>query len=301
MTDSSRKPILAYILSLPRSGSTVLSAMLDKRKGIVSPPESCFPQVLGTVSPEERKNRRWMAALYIGSTFPPTQLSLDDAASCMEGSNEDILIALGRAVAAKLDRDPNEVRAVVWKTPRNVGMHAGPFSTPGKFIVLRRNPHNVFESQFRVGFGKNNRNPFRFSIFRESYEHAFARIPTERKLEIHYDDLPLVLTKVVEFLGLPDQGDWAGNQSSLDLAVESCSWMSEVTKEFQNQDPKKRARLDSKQVRTLNFAMKLARPTRWILGPARAYFDHQSLLWCLDRARHILEEADAKTPPLADA
>jgi hypothetical protein len=297
MNNSSSKPMLAYILSLPRSGSTVLSAMLDKRKGIVSPPESCFPQTLGTVSAEERKDRRWMAALYIGSTFPPTQLSLDDAARCMEGSNEDILIALGRAVAAKLDRDPDEVRAVVWKTPRCVGMHAGPFSTPGKFIVLRRNSHNVFESQFRVGFGKNNRNPFRFSIFRESYEHAFDRIPNDRKLEIHYDDLPLVLTKVVEFLGVPDQGDWAGNRSSLDLAVDSCSWMSEVTKEFQNQDPEKRARLDPKQVRTLSLAMKLARPTRMILGPVRSYFDHQSMLWSRNRARDILKEEETKLPP----
>ncbi|MEO7098027.1 MAG: sulfotransferase [Luteolibacter sp.] len=289
-------PTLAYILSLPRSGSTVLSAMLDKRKGIVSPPESCFPQVLGTVTSEERKNRRWMAALYIGSTFPPTQLNLDEAATCMEGTNEEILIALGRAVAAKLDRDPDEVRTVVWKTPRNVGMHAGPFSTPGKFIVLRRNPHNVFESQFRVGFGIKNRNPYRFSIFRESYEHAFARIPNERKLEVNYDDLPEVLTKIVGFLGLTDQGDWETSKSSLDLAAESCSWMSDVTKEFKNQDPDKRARLDPKQVRTLDLAMKLARPTRSILGPVRAHFDHQSLLWCKNRAIKLLEDADSKPP-----
>ena len=56
---------LAFILSLPRSGSTVLSAMLDRKKGIVSPPESSFPQMLGTLTPEERADKRWLAALYL--------------------------------------------------------------------------------------------------------------------------------------------------------------------------------------------------------------------------------------------
>ncbi len=285
---TSMNPTLAYILSLPRSGSTVLSALLDKRKGIVSPPESAFPQVLGTVSPAARKDRRWMAALYIGATFPPTQLSLDDAAACMEGSNEKILIALGKAVAAKLGRDPNLIKAVVWKTPRIVGMHAGPLSTSGKFIILRRNPHNVFESQFRVSFGENNRNPFRFALFRESYENAFSKIPPGRRLDVTYDSLPDVLKNITSFLSVPDEGEWLEGESSLKLAAENCSWMSEVTGKFKNTDPEKRARLDSKQVSNLELAMRLARPLRPFMGPIRSHFDHQSLQWSIDKARGLL-------------
>jgi Sulfotransferase family len=272
-------PQLAYILSLPRSGSTVLSALLDKRKGVVSPPESSFPQVLGVISPTERKDPRWLAALYIGATFPPTPLSLEDAESCMVGTDKEILISLGKAVAIKLDRDPNQIKSIVWKTPRTVGMHTVPLSTDGKFIILRRNPHNVYESQFRVDFGKNNRNPWRFAIFRESYEHAFARLPRERVFQLEYDD----------FIGANDEGEWQSTRSSLDLAAENCSWLTEVTKDFHNTDPKKRARLDPQQLSTLETAMNLARPLRPLMGPIRSHFDHQSLGPIRERAKAVLD------------
>ncbi|MCW1923541.1 sulfotransferase [Luteolibacter arcticus] len=289
MPASKDVPQLAYIISLPRSGSTVLSALLDKRQGVVSPPESAFPQVLGTLSTEERKDRLWMAALYIASTFTPTQLNLAEAAECMDGTNEDILIALGHAVAAKLGRDPAQIRAVVWKSPRIVGMHAGPLSTKGKFIVLRRHPQNVFESQFRVGFGEKNRNPFRFAVFQQSYEHAFSRVPPDRRIDVSYDSLPGVLEQILEFLGVREQGEWLEGESSLKLAAENCYWMREVTGEFKNNDVEKRARLEPTQVSKLEQAMSLARPLRPFLGPVRRYFDRQSLAWVLNRAKELLE------------
>lgn len=269
--------MLAYILSTPRSGSTVLAAMLDRRRGIVSPPESSFPQVLGAISSKERSDPRWLGALYFGSTFTPSPLSMDEAEACMKGSNEDILTSLGLAIAAKFGRPPGEISAIVWKTPRTVGMHTGPLSTNGKFIILRRNPHNVFESQFRVGFGVNNRRPFRFAVFRESYENAFARLPEERILNVHYDELPGALNDITRFLGVPDHGDWPEAGGSFDLAAEACDHMKEVTSAFVNRDPEKRARLDRHQVTSLDRAMLLARPLRPLLRPVRAYFDHCSL------------------------
>ena len=117
---------LAYIISMTRSGSTVLSAMLDQCKGVVSPPESSFPQILGAITPEERSDPKMLAALYHGATFPPTQLSLSDAEACMHGNNEEILTSLGVAVAEKLGRDPADVKAVVWKSPKTVGMQSAP-------------------------------------------------------------------------------------------------------------------------------------------------------------------------------
>jgi len=286
-----QKVKLAYILSLPRSGSTVLSALLDRKKGIVSPPESSFPQVLGVIGKKERADKRWLAALYQGSTFVPTPLSLEEAAACMDGDSEEILTSLGMAVAAKLNRDPTSIRLIVWKTPRTVGMHKAPLSTSGKFVVLRRNPHNVFESQFRVAFGENNRNPYRFAVFRESYENAFARLPRDRVFEMDYDSLPDAIPLLQSFLGVENTGEWEQYTASLDMAARECSHMANVTAAFENTDPQKRANLQPEQIASLELAMKLARPLRKFLGPVRAFYDRQSMGPIRDRAREALAQS----------
>lgn len=288
-----RKVNLAYILSLPRSGSTVLSAMLDRQKGVVSPPESSFPQILSVIPEKERADKRWLAALYHGSTFVPTPLSLDEAEACMHGSDEEILITLGLAVAAKLNRNPAHIQLIVWKTPRTVGMHKVPLSTNGRFVILRRNPHNVFESQFRVAFGENNRNPYRFAIFRESYEHAFARLPRERVFELEYDSLPGVLPALQKFLGVEDIGEWEQYEASLGLAAKECSHMTTVTAVFENKDPQKRKNLNPGQIAALERAMGLARPLRPFLGPVRAHYDNQSMGPIRERASAVLAQSVA--------
>ena len=282
--------MLAYILSQPRSGSTVLTAILDKRKGVVCMPESSFPQALGVVSRKEREDKRWMAALYLGSTFPPTPLSFEDALACMEGSDEEILNALGRALAGKLGRDPDDVRTVVWKTTRTIGMHRGPLATSGRFVVLRRHPHNVFESQSRFEFGVRNRQPFRYAVFLQSYEHALARLPEDRTFAIEYDDTEKRLPALLEFLKIEDQGAWETGGSSLDLVAESCSWLTQITEEFRNTDPEKRARLAPEMVKTVDRAMALTRPLRPFMGPLRAHFDKRSMAHIWDFARQRLEE-----------
>jgi hypothetical protein len=284
---------LAYILSQPRSGSTVLSAMLDKRRGIVCMPESSFPQVLGAVSDKERSDSRWLAAMYIGSTFPskprpPTPLTLDEAESCMVGDNEEILGKLGGALAGKIGRKPDEVTTVVWKTTRTIGLHRGPLITPGRFIVLRRNLHNVYESQFRVDFGIRNRNPYRYAIFAHSYEHAFARLPKERTFKLDYETIPHQLPALIDFIGMEDRGEWDSGQSSLELVTKNASWLTEATKEFNSTDAEKRARLDTNQVSSLNKAWSLTRPVRPFLGPLRRHFDLRSMNDIRDVARDIL-------------
>jgi len=268
---------LAFILSLPRSGSTVLTALLDRIEGVVCAPESSFPQILGHLTKAERSDPEQLAALYLASTFTPTPLDKEEAAACMKGSDEEILTALGLAVAGKLGRDPERVRTVVWKTPRTVGMLASPLGTGGRFIIIRRNLHNVYESQFRVEFGTNNRKPFRFAVFRESYENAFARIPADRKMEIDYDQLPDILPEVIAFIGIEGMKEWTEGRSNLEMAAASRAHMTEVTSAFQNRDAEKRARLDPAQVRALDKALAMARPFRPLLGPVRSHFDLQSL------------------------
>ncbi len=269
--------MLAYILSQPRSGSTVLTAILDRRKGFVCPPESSFPQILGVISRKEREDPRRLAALYLGSTFPPTPLTIDDAEACMKGSNEEILIALGKALAFKLGRDPADVRKVVWKTTRTIGMHAGPLSTSGKFVVLRRHRHNVFESQFRFDFGAKNRKPFRYAVFLQSYEHALARCPADRTFLLDYEAIPAEFPNLMRFLGVEDLGEWETGVSSLKIVAENCSWLTEITGDFSNTDAEKRSRLDPRVIRQLEASMSITRPFRSLMGPIRAIFDRRSL------------------------
>lgn len=287
--------MLTYILSQPRSGSTVLTAILDKRKGVVCMPEASFPQVLGVISRKEREDKRWLAALYLGSTFPPTPLTIDDAEACMTGSDEEILFALGKAMAAKLGRNPNDVSEVVWKTTRTIGMHRGPVATSGKFVILRRHPHNVFESQSRFDYGVRNRNPYRYAVFAQSYEDALARCPKDRTFELNYDDLPSILDRLFDFLKLPDRGEWEEGVSSLDIVAENCSWLTQVTQEFKNTDVEKRARLDPESVHRLERALMLTRPIRILFRPLRTWYDRRSLGHIRERAaiylkgsRHII-------------
>jgi len=280
--------MLTYILSTPRSGSTVLTTLLEKRKGVVCLPESSFPQILGSLTRSERTDPRWLAALYIAGTFPPTPITLDEAETCMGGSDEEILFRLGKMLAVKLGRPVDQVTEVVWKTTRTIGMHAGPLATGGKFVIIHRNPLNVFESQFRVSFGQGNRVPLRFAIFNESYQHAFHRIPGDRKFELNYDDLPGALVSLLEFLEVPDLGEWQDGQAAMSLVAERCSWLTQITGEFENTDAMKRDRLDPKMVNRVHTSMKLARPMRPFLGPIRSYFDARSASSIRDRAKQLL-------------
>jgi hypothetical protein len=240
-------------------------------------PESSFPQVLGTLSKKERKDPQWLAALYLGSTMVPTPIAFSEALACMEGSDEKILTALGKLMAQKTGRDPSKVSVVVWKTTRTIGMNQGPLATAGKFVVLRRNPLNVFESQFRVGFGGNNRRAWRFALFARSYESAFGKLPMQRTLEVEYEKIPETMPSLLSYMGLEDQGDWEEGVSGLEAVAKECSWLNEITGEFRNTDEEKRKRLDRCQKSNLESAMHWVRPLNPLLKPIRSYYDRKSL------------------------
>jgi hypothetical protein len=252
-------------------------------------PESSFPQVLGQISRKERADKRWLAALYLGSTFPPTPLTLDDAEACMNGDNDEILFSLGQALAPKLGRDAGEVRHVVWKTTRMVGMHEGPLATKGRFVVLRRHALNVFESQFRFDYGARNRKPFRYAVFAQSYEHALSRCPVERTFQLDYDQLPGILSPLCEFLEISDLGEWQEGVSSMEIVANSCSWLKQVTDEFNNTDVEKRGRIDPRLASAVRRGLALTRPFRPLMGPLRRHFDNRSMGHVRQFARERIE------------
>jgi len=281
--------MLAYILSLPRSGSTVLTSLLDQRAGVVCPPESSFPQILGVISRKERSDPRRLAALYIASTFPGTPLDLDEAEACMRGDDTEVLTKLGCSLAAKLGRDPGLVRTIVWKTTRTIGMNAAPIRSGGRFIVLRRHPHNVFESQFRVHFGANNRRPGRFALFRESYEHAFAKLPADRTMQVDYDRIPEQFEAMVAFLGINGTGTWREGTSALAAVAANRPWLSQIMDRFDNKDPEKRTRLDPKATSKLDRWLTAVEPIRPLLGPLRLAADRRTLGHIRSRAHQLLD------------
>jgi hypothetical protein len=280
--------MLAYILSLPRSGSTVLTSLLDQRAGVVCPPESSFPQVLGVINRKERNDPRRLAALYIASTFPGTPLDLDESEACMSGDDAGILTQIGIKLAEKLGRDPRLVRSVIWKTTRTIGMNAAPIRSGGRFIVLRRHPHNVFESQFRVHFGANNRRPGRFALFRESYEHAFAKLPAKRTMEVDYDSIPEQFERILSFLGIDAAESWPEGTSALAAVAASRPWLSQIMDHFENKDSEKRARIDPNLAARLDSSLAVTRRIRPLLGPLRRAADLRTLGHIRARAEELL-------------
>jgi hypothetical protein len=229
-----------------------------------------------------------LAALYIASTFPGTPLSLDEAETCMKGAYEDILGNLGRALATKLGRNPNEISCVVWKTTRTISMNRGPLASGGKFVILRRHPHNVFESQFRVHFGLHNRKPLRFAAFRESYEWAFSRIPRDLKFELDYEEIPAYLARLMDFLGIQDHGLWEGGTSSLQQVAQNRPWLAQILSEFRSDDAAKRTRLPPEQTSVLDRSLKQARLLRPFTPFLRRHFDMQSVNHIRRNAEEIL-------------
>ena len=280
--------LTAYILSLPRSGSTVLTSILDRRDGVVCMPESAFPQVLGVITGKERLDKRWMAALYVASSFSGTLLSVEEAESCMVGDNSEILSRLGSAMAEKTSRPAGRVRLVVWKTTRMVSCLSGPLSTGGRFIVLRRHPHNVYDSQFRVPFGVNNRKPWRFAMFRASYEAAFRSIPAGLCYNLEYEDIPQRMEEMLGFVGFADQGEWTMGGSSFDGVVESRPWHSEIRAGFQSTDARKREAVAAGTAAKLDRMERLMKTVGPVMPSLRKRFDQRNFDDIRGRARLLM-------------
>lgn len=272
----------------------MLTAMLDRRRGMLSMPESSFPQVLGYLTAEERNNPRRLAAIYLGSTFVPTPLVFEEIVACMSGDDREVLDQLARATAAKVGRDPSDVGYAAWKTVRTIGMHRVIEALDAKVVILRRHPHNVFESQFRFSYGVRNRRPLRYAFFHQSYEKAFSTLRVTHRLEMAYDDLPAALATLTAFIGLPDQGMWPDDSSHFAQVVDQCSWLSEINKEFQNRDPEKRAKLDPAMIRRLDRCLTATSLLRPLMGPVRDHFDRRSLGHVREIAARVIQENTAQ-------
>ena len=281
-------PALACVYSLPRSGSTVLIAELDRLKGIVCLPESYFPQVLEFLTPQELSDPAKLAAFFLASSPSGSLISFEEAQTCMVPDDwKATLVRLGLACAAKTNRNPSQVRTIIWKTTRIIGKGKLFAEAGGRFLVLRRNPVNVFDSQFRVSFGRHNRNPLRFAVFLESYEAAFSRLPPEATYHIEYEAIPEQLAAMSDWFGVVGD-NWAGGESSIALTHARKTWHNGLMDGFQSRDEIKRKNVTLGQRFFLGAGRFAAKPVRPILSFLRDYYDGEIIKQIRNEATTIL-------------
>jgi hypothetical protein len=236
-----------FIVSIPRSGSTLLTNMLDGYADVICPPESFFPAVLNELNDKALFDKRCTAALFIASCSDGSPLTLEEATECIRASKRATLEALALKIAAKMGRNPLTIQTVVWKSTRMVGCWKFASEIGGKFIILHRNVLNVYESQFRVHFGEKNKNPARFALFAASYDIAFRKYPSTKTLHVEYSLIPEQLPDVLRWIGSSGLNRET-SIGTLDLVANKNSWHSNINKPFENRDEAKLKNLSGKQI-----------------------------------------------------
>jgi len=285
-----------FIASVPRSGSTVLTAMLDRYEDIFCLPESFFPVVIGKITDDEWRDKRFMAALFVISCSDGSPLTLEEAQACILDCKPETLDALAMAAAKKAGRDPNDIRTIVWKFTRLVGCWHFAASTGGLFLVLHRNPLNVYLSQFRVPFGQKNKNPCRFALFEASYLAAFKTYPGSSTRHLDYADIETRFGEIITWLGsngrkLADSSKGMGEISGKN------PWHSEINKPFKNNDAEKLAMLRRSQGIAYHAAKILLSLMPFVPRIARTLADRRQVEAMRNQAHELLKDSISKTFP----
>lgn len=270
---SSTQPSLFFIVSLPRSGSTVLTAELDRFEGVVCAPESYFPFMLPFLESGKERSRRDWARIFLESCDAGFVLSEDELARLIDPSDwRATFLEIGKACAQKSGRDPESIRAVVWKSTRALSGHAVVKATGARFILLRRNPINVFDSQFRVEFGIHNRNPARFAAFRQSYEWLFAKFYAQPTFGLEYEKIPDELPRLLAWMGVPNVLRQSG-ESTMARTVAQCEWHKGLLDGFESKDAEKRRNIGVWRRAIFWGATAAFWPLRFYLGRLRVKYD----------------------------
>ncbi len=281
-----------FIVSVPRSGSTVLTNMLDNYEDVLCLPETFFPGVMELADEAEWKDRRWMAALFLVSCSDGSPLSLDEAEACIEKDKQATLNSLASAAAAKSGRDLSKLKTVVWKFTRMVGCWHSAAAMGGRFIILHRNPLNVYESQFRVPFGDKNRNPARFALFATSYDAAFSDYPAAQTLRLDYPEIPTSMPKLLEWIG--SNGERRDPTAAGMRGISgSRPWHTEIDKPFKNDDASKLQNLSKPSVLLYQGARLLLSLFPFVARKARTIADQRQMQALRAQARELLQRNDS--------
>ena len=216
--DTSLLPPAAFILSSPRSGSTLLRVMLAGHPNLSSPPEL---HLLPFATMQEREEELGISQLGEGLKRAFMNLKNIDAAASQKLVEKLIAENLSvKEVYGMLQQLAGD-RLLVDKSPtyasnKETLERAETIFNKPKYIHLVRHPYSVIESFTRMRMdkliGKGNANPHKLaeSIWNDSNQNIldFAReIDSDRYYLVKYEELVMqpreIMTGVCDFLGVP--------------------------------------------------------------------------------------------------
>ncbi|NEP12052.1 MAG: alpha/beta fold hydrolase, partial [Symploca sp. SIO2C1] len=227
---SSRLPGIIFILSSPRSGSTLLRVMLAGHSSLFSPPEL---HLLPFDTMKERQEQLKLS--YLGEGLQKAFMEIKDLNATasqtliedLESQNLSIQQVYGMlqaSIAPRLLVDKSPSYAI----NRTILERGEALFANSKYIYLVRHPYSVIESFVRMRMqklaGLGDKNPYQVAeqVWRKSNQNILdflSGLEPERHHQVHYEDLvtepQLVLSQLCEFLNIdfepellqPYQGD----------------------------------------------------------------------------------------------
>ncbi|MGK7921460.1 MAG: alpha/beta fold hydrolase [Trichodesmium sp.] len=244
VSSAERLPGIIFILSSPRSGSTLLRVMLAGHSSLFSPPEL---NILPFNTMKERQEQ--LNASYLGEGLQKAFMeiqNLDAAASQtliqdLESQNlsiQQIYAMLQENIAPRLLVDKSPAYAI----DKTILERAEAIFANSKYIHLVRHPYSVIESFVRMRMqklaGLGDENPYHIAeqVWVKSNQNILdflSGLDSERHHQIHYEQLvkepEQVVSKLCDFLNIdfesellqPYQGDRMTegvHQSSLSIS-----------------------------------------------------------------------------------
>ena len=209
---------IAFILSSPRSGSTLLRVMLAGHPDLVSPPEL---HLLPFVDMQERQQE--LDTSYLGEGLQRALMDLKniDAAEAQQLVDDLVASNTDTTEVYQMLQELSGDRLLIDKSPTYASdlnnLHAADATfSRAKYIHLVRHPYAVVESFARMRMNKllgaGDRNPHQLAeaIWTQSNQNIldFAQtIDPDRVLLVHYEELvaqpKAVMQGICEFLEIP--------------------------------------------------------------------------------------------------
>lgn len=208
---------IIFVYSVPRSGSTYFTKLLENKKGYVVMPETYLH--LALLSKDFIISEKSINSC-MPDGFPITNKEIYNSIKNSEDKLRDFICLLQRKFNPEY---------LVLKSTRLLGYaNLINLNFECRSIWIDRNPLNIYESLTRVSFGKKNSNPFRFAVWYNSYYYSRTRLNSEI---VCYSESVKYIRNLPE--GITVLKSYSSKYHS------TKSWHSNLNKSFNNTDLKK--------------------------------------------------------------